>query len=479
MVNKNELVELLEEYDFTEEQINRLSKNKTLLAKGNIDKIENNLKILININISLDRISKCSIVLYKNDFWEIKEILKVLEEYEISKETIENCLYVLARGKAQEIEKILKVLDIHQISKETIENCLSVLAIGKTQEIEKILKVLDIHQISKETIEKCLYVLARGKAQEIEKILEILDIHQISNEIIEENYSTILLKNKDEIIKIFSRNSKDIDNKTIKIYMKLKGYYDRVVTQEELTQVSEFKNVNIDEIIKKILNIKDIKDINEIKRNLKIKGGLYIGKSIPMDKQDMDKYADTILDISKKISNSLSYKYKYDKGELESFCISTLIEKCGNIVYNIDINQEFLYGALYNKTKKYCKGYILSQKDNFNVNFNILENTTKTAKDNENYYEKKKINLKQWNLNPEDEEIMNILSNYLEMGYDNKEAFEHTAQDLDLDIEELMYNIEEIKNQIVNENKKLKEQNNNKVKQENDLDINKNEHEER
>ena len=44
---------------------------------------------------------------------------------------------------------------------------------------------------------------------------------------------------------------------------------------------------------------------------------------------------------------------------------------------------------------------------------------------------------------------MKILSNYLEMGYDNKMAFEKTAKDLDLDIEELMYNIEEIKNQII------------------------------
>ena len=53
---------------------------------------------------------------------------------------------------------------------------------------------------------------------------------------------------------------------------------------------------------------------------------------------------------------------------------------------------------------------------------------------------------------------MKILSNYLEMGYDNKKAFENTAKDLELDIEELMYNIEEIKNQILNKNKENNEQ---------------------
>ena len=72
---------------------------------------------------------------------------------------------------------------------------------------------------------------------------------------------------------------------------------------------------------------------------------------------------------------------------------------------------------------------------------------------NNNDIEKEKLDIKQWNLKSEDEEIMKILSNYLEMGYDNKMAFEKTARDLNLDIEELMYNIEEIKNQILENSK--------------------------
>ena len=178
-----------------------------------------------------------------------------------------------------------------------------------------------------------------------------------------------------------------------------------------------------------------------------------------MNKQNMKKYQNILLTISKKVSSSLSYKYRYDKQELESYCITVLIEKCGDVVYNTDIDQESLYKCLYKKTKKYCIGYIWKQKNNFNIDFAKLENTTKTSKYNKNNdIKKEELDVKQWNLKSENEEIMKILSNYLEMGYDNKMSFENTARDLDLDIEELMYDIEEIKNQILNNDKEKNEQ---------------------
>ena len=484
MVNKEELIEILKKYGFTQEQISKLTKNKTLLKQGIIDKIDKNLQVLTTNNISLEKIAKCSIILFKNNYLEIKKIFEVLEKHQISKETIENCLSVLASGKANEIEKIFEVLETHQISKETIEKCLTVLARGKANEIEKIFEVLEKHQISKETIEKCLYVLAQGKANEIEKIFETLEKHQISKETIEKcltvlakgkaseiekmfevldkyhiskeniekNFGNIFSKSINKFDAIFSRNSENI-----KMYMKLKGYYDKIVTKEELNQIAQFKNVDTEKIICSVLNQKYIETY---KKTIEEKGGLYIGKSIPMNKNDMSKYENIILDISKNISNLMSYKYKYDKQELESFCISTLIEKCGDVIYNNDVNKEFLYGTLYNKTKKYCIGYILKEKNNYSIDISKWENTTKTSKYNKSGMVKKdELDVKQWNLkSEEDEEAMKILSNYLEMGYDNKKAFENTAKDLELDIEELMYNIEEIKNQILNKNKENNEQ---------------------
>lgn len=125
MVNKNELVELLQKYGFTEEQINRIVKSKTLIKIGIIDKIEQNLEVLVNNNIHLENISRCLTVLFKNDCLEIKEIFKVLDAHNISKETIENCLSVLAQGKiqgkAKEIEEKFKILDEYEIPKHNIE----------------------------------------------------------------------------------------------------------------------------------------------------------------------------------------------------------------------------------------------------------------------------------------------------------------------------------------------------------------------
>ena len=519
MIDKNDLMEILKKYEFTEEQINRITKSKTLLKRGNEEKIEKNLEVLVYNHIPLEKISRSTAVFFKNDYLEIEKIFKVLDKHKISKETIENCLSVLAMGKAKEIEeifevlynhnisketienclyvlamgkvkgieKIFKILEYHNISKETIENCLSVLAMGKAKEIEEIFKVLDEHNISKETIENCLYVLAIGKAKEIEEIFKVLDNHKISKETIEkclsvlakgkakeieerfnvldehkiskekieENYGVIFLKNLNEFNKIFSRLPEDSDTENIIMYMKLKGYYNKIVTKEEINKICEFKNINIEKIITLYLKQGNIADYKKI---LEEKGGLYIGKSIPMNKQDMNKYGNIILDISKKISNLMSFRYKYDKQDLESFCVSTLIEKCGDVVYNTDINQEFMYRALYNKTKKYCIGYILEQKDNYNIDFSKLQNTTKTSVYDKNSFEKDELDVKQWNLKSKDEEIIKKLSNYLEMGYDNKIAFKNTAKDLDLDIEELIYNIEEIKNQILNENKDSDEQ---------------------
>ena len=386
MVNKNELVELLQKYGFTEEQINRIVKSKTLIKIGIIDKIEQNLEVLVNNNIHLENISRCLTVLFKNDCLEIKEIFKVLDAHNISKETIENCLSVLAQGKIQ------------------------------------------------------------GKAKEIEEKFKILDEYEIPKHNIEENYGIIFKKNINDFTKIFSKLPEDANNENIIMYMKLKGYYNKIVTIGELNQIGQFRNVDVETIINAFLKREYI---IHYKKTINEKGGLYIGKYIPMNKQDMKKYQNILLTISKRISNFLSLKYKFDRQEIESYCISVLIEKCGDIVYNTDIDQEFLYNSLYSKSKKYCIGYILKQKNNFGVEFSKFENTTKTSKYNQHSTKKEELDVKQWNLKSEDEKIMKILSNYLEMGYDNKMAFEKTAKDLDLDIEELMYNIEEIKNQII------------------------------
>ena len=117
---------------------------------------------------------------------------------------------LLKRGKAGEIKGILEVLDEYGINKETIENCLSVLAMGKAKEIQDILQVLKEHGINKETIENCLSVLARGKAREIQDILVILEEHGIDKNSINRNYAYIFNTMKKHIKNIFSEGNEFI-----------------------------------------------------------------------------------------------------------------------------------------------------------------------------------------------------------------------------------------------------------------------------
>ena len=85
MISREELIEALNEYDFTEEQISRIVKSKTVLKVGQIDKIRGNLNVLINNNIALEKISKCRSILLKSDTFEIEKIFKVLDAHNISK----------------------------------------------------------------------------------------------------------------------------------------------------------------------------------------------------------------------------------------------------------------------------------------------------------------------------------------------------------------------------------------------------------
>ena len=78
MVNKEELIEILKKYGFTQEQISKLTKNKTLLKRGIIDKIDKNLQVLNTNNISLEKIARGSITLYVNNYLEIEKIFEVL-----------------------------------------------------------------------------------------------------------------------------------------------------------------------------------------------------------------------------------------------------------------------------------------------------------------------------------------------------------------------------------------------------------------
>ena len=360
MITKQELREVLQKYRFEEKQIDRIlnKKIKILLKNGNKDKIDTILQILLNNSISRELIEKCLTVLATGKAKEIEDIFKVLKDNEISKKAIERCLYVLATGKAKEIEDIFKVLKDNKISTEAIEGCLTVLATGKAKEIEDIFKVLKDNEISKKAIERCLYVLATGKAKEIEDIFKVLKDNKISTDIIHNNLGFLLLNSLQEIQTIFTEG-----NVYLKRYMQLKGYYDKVISEAEIQEICKEKKVTEREFFEDIRG-KDYLEIYE--ETVKRKGGIYIGKSFPIDKDYTNDNALKLMDIATKVSRNFGYQYQMiDIPELESQAIEIIISKCGDIVYNLDWNSELLERCIYSKTYNYLK---------INIIYPILKN---------------------------------------------------------------------------------------------------------
>ena len=132
-----------------------------------------------------------------------------------------------------------------------------------------------------------------------------------------------------------------------------------------------------------------------------------------------------------------------------------IIEKCGDIVYNQDYDRNLMQSCIYNKVKKSAIGYIFSKK--IDIDFKKLENTKLVSKDGSKETEEE-LDLEQWNLVESQKDILHTISMYIEMGYDNKEAFNETAKLLQIDIEDLMYEVEMIKeNILISKNKSDRE----------------------
>lgn len=185
-------------------------------------------------------------------------------------------------------------------------------------------------------------------------------------------------------------------------------------------------------------------------QTLKEKQSIYIGKSILMSKEQMEKHSELILEIGKSVSKNLAYQYKEkDVTELESLAINIIIEKCGDIAYNTETNPQVMARSMYNKCKKCMLGKILCEKKKGQYQINEFFEKKIEDKNIETNNENS-LDLEQWTLNKKQQDILKFVSNSLEVGYDYQEALENVTEQMEIDIEELIYEMEEIK-QIIRE----------------------------
>ena len=436
------------------------------ILKGNPENIEETLNILQEKNISNEAVKKCITVISKSNPDEVRKIFEILEKNGIIKSSIEKCLSMLTISNSNEIEKIFEVLK--DFNKESINNSLAVIAIGNAEKIRNNLSILKKYKIKNEAIEKCITILSTVNPVNLDKMLEILikngvkkstievcltvfkettpnNIYEVlkvlkNNEIdstlLNQYYSIKLFKDPSYVKNIFSKKSV-----YIKDYSKFKRKYNKIITLEEIQEICTYKRCSIEEFIKQVENETTYKIVME---TLEKKGNIYVGTSIPMNKEFMEKNGQFILDLSKKITANYVKKTSIkDFSEVQSFVIEVLTSRCGNIVYNMETNPEVMSYCLFSKCNKYLRMFeqvrLLDISTDTNNKFEekhfISKNNSRT------------VDLSNWNINDDEKKLLYMLSNVLEEGYETIDAFEILAQRMGLEIDDIMEKINKIKNE--------------------------------
>ena len=294
---------------------------------------------------------------------------------------------------------------------------------------------MDKRGIQKDTIERCLSVLAQGKAEEIEKIFDVLEEKGISIAKICERYGWIFLNNLKTIEQTFSEGEE-----YLKQYMQLKGFYNRVISKEEIRNICKEKNIELNQFLGEILGEQYIEILKE---TLQKKEGIYVGQSIPVQKEFMQKNGNDLLELGKQISRNFCYQYRIkDKEEVESKALEIMINKCGNITWNCG-NIEITKRMIYKKTFNYLKADFLVSKEiltdftntDHSMQFSILE------KDRH-----QDLDLTDWKVDEDQKQLLVYISQYLEQGNNLNQAIDGIARELQIDREEILLKIDSIKN---------------------------------
>ena len=139
-----------------------------------------------------------------------------------------------------------------------------------------------------------------------------------------------------------------------------------------------------------------------------------------------------------------------DLSELESQALEIMITKCGDIAYNFEWNREALRRMIYKKVFNYLKIHFRNQE--ILQDFSTLEIERKARFSNMAGENDNELDLSTWNINEEQENILRYISTYLEEGYNLNEAIENVANFLNMEVEEVLEEVENIKEQN-NENK--------------------------
>lgn len=240
----------------------------------------------------------------------------------------------------------------------------TLLARGKVGEIEEIINILKRENID---VSQCLSVLAFGKVSEIEQKIKLLKEINADMKYLSDNvslYRIFILNNVETIKNLFNGNYECEDKKeylnNLKLYLILKQGYNKFYDFDEIKCFCEQRHISI-EIFFNLISLNDDivnKMIEFYKKNNDKK--VWLGKSLPMNKYQLEKYKFVVVDIAKHVANYCRFLYKTDKTDLEDEAVDILMNKAGSIFNNLEFNETIMEKCLFNYCKKSLKEFINS-----------------------------------------------------------------------------------------------------------------------
>ena len=264
-----------------------------------------------------------------------------------------------------------------------------------------------------------------------------MDKNKIEKEQIEESFGFLLLNSVENVEQIFSEGEQYLNK-----YMKLKGLYDTILTKEQINQIVKSKNIDMDTFLSSIRGEENKEIYGE---TLKRKNGIYIGKSIPVQREYLNKNGEMLVNLSKTIAENFAHRYrKKDVSEIESQAMEVIISKCGDITYNFDYNPDIVKRFIYKKVYGYLKGYNLITTEKLTDFSNLVGKGQLVAKETIEE-DKEGLDLSNWNANEEQVNILKAISFYLEEKPEISYAVEKASSLLNIEEEKILEEIENIK----------------------------------
>ena len=470
MITKEELIEVLNDNLFSEDEVNMfLSKRlSTLYKRSNKNNIDEIIKLLKEKNL-LNLVKSCPTILAKGNAKEIKEIINLLEEKELL-DLVKSCPTILATGTAKEIKEIIKLLDGKELL-DLVKGCPYILATGTAKEIKEMIKLLEEKELL-DLVESCPTILAQGTAKEIKEIVNLLEEKELLDlvkscptilaqgkskkiqEILEKldtingnikNISLVLIIDYEKMNNIIDLKREDCSEEefkyNLKNHLKLIGEYNKIYTKKDLIELSKKLDLSYDELLNSIFQYQ-----NAIKDTLQIQKYVWFGKRISVTSEMLNEYSKEIVEIADLVTKSFIKKSNLNYEDVYGFVMDNLINYTGNIFIN--------YGKTTSLKPILCK-YLLKTcrflySNSLFSDISKIENLRKYGSKNEI---KDDFILNYSYLTEEEQYFLTRMSKYIE---EQKNYLELLSEEFCLTTEEVINFIENIKNKISENDEDIK-----------------------